>query len=144
MDHGGELHDRAPARRAHRGRPGIPALRRPAGRGRGRCRMSELASSSFGTACGPVRFAVVGCGVIGQLHAEVLAYGEDTAVTALVDVEPAVAASLAGHLVETAGARQPAITTSLGEALDSDDVDAVAICLPSGMHAQASVPVLES
>jgi predicted dehydrogenase len=86
-----------------------------------------------------VRFAVVGCGVIGTLHARVLAAGADTAVTALVDVDRAAAESVAAGL---GGA--PAVTTSLDEALARDDVDAVAVCTPSGLHAPVAVAVLEA
>jgi UDP-N-acetyl-2-amino-2-deoxyglucuronate dehydrogenase len=91
----------------------------------------------------PVRFAVVGCGVIGRLHAEVLAAGADTALRVLVDTDPAAADAVADHVAGLFGDR-PAVTTSLTEALARDDVDAVAVCVPSGAHAAVSVPVLES
>ena len=91
-----------------------------------------------------MRFAVVGCGIIGRVHAEVLATGEDTAVTALVDVDRAAAEKLAEHLSATLGVAAPPVTASLDEALARDDVDAVAVCVPSGLHAAVSVPVLES
>ena len=87
----------------------------------------------------PVRFAVVGCGVIGKLHAEVLAASEDTAVSVLVDVDAAAAEAVARRLVPA-----PPMTTSLEEALARDDVDAVAVCVPSGAHAQIAVAALES
>jgi predicted dehydrogenase len=86
-----------------------------------------------------VRFAVVGCGVIGRLHAEVLAADPDTAVSVLVDTDPAAAESVAALL----GGATP-VTTSLAEALARDDVDAVAVCVPSGAHAQIAVAALES
>jgi UDP-N-acetyl-2-amino-2-deoxyglucuronate dehydrogenase len=92
----------------------------------------------------PVRFAVVGCGVIGRVHAEVLATGADTAVSVLVDTDIAAAEKLAAHLSGTVGVGAPPVTTSLTEALARDDVDAVAVCVPSGLHAQVAVPVLES
>ncbi len=90
----------------------------------------------------PVRFAVVGCGVIGKLHAEVLATGADTAVSVLVDVDAAAAQEVAGLLAAQGTA--PAVTTSLDEALARDDVDAVAVCVPSGLHAQVAVAALRS
>jgi predicted dehydrogenase len=86
-----------------------------------------------------VRFAVVGCGVIGALHAEVLDAGEDTAVSVLVDSDPAAADAVASRL----GGATP-ITTSLDAALARDDVDAVAVCVPSGAHAQIAVAALEA
>jgi UDP-N-acetyl-2-amino-2-deoxyglucuronate dehydrogenase len=93
---------------------------------------------------GPVRFAVVGCGVIGRLHAEVLAAGADSAVSVLVDVDAAVAEAVAAHVSADAAGAAPAVTTSLDEALARDDVDAVAVCVPSGLHAQIAVAALES
>jgi UDP-N-acetyl-2-amino-2-deoxyglucuronate dehydrogenase len=92
----------------------------------------------------PVRFAVVGCGVIGRLHAEVLAAGETTALSVLVDIDPAAAIGVADHVVDLFGGQAPAVVTSLSEALARDDVDAVAVCVPSGLHTQVSVAVLES
>lgn len=86
-----------------------------------------------------VRFAVVGCGVIGALHAEVLTADPDTVVSVLVDSDAAVAGALARRLDPA-----PAVTTALDEALARDDVDAVAICVPSGVHAQIAVAALES
>lgn len=86
-----------------------------------------------------LRFAVVGCGVIGALHAEVLAADPDTAVSVLVDGDAAVAGALARRLDPA-----PAVTTSLDEALAREDVDAVAICVPSGAHAQIAVAALET
>jgi UDP-N-acetyl-2-amino-2-deoxyglucuronate dehydrogenase len=90
------------------------------------------------------RFAVVGCGVIGRVHAEVLAGSADTALTVLVDVDRAAAEKVAAHVATTLGVPAPPVTTSLEEALARDDVDAVAVCVPSGLHAAVSVPVLWS
>jgi UDP-N-acetyl-2-amino-2-deoxyglucuronate dehydrogenase len=87
----------------------------------------------------PLRFAVVGCGVIGKLHAEVLEASPDTAVSVLVDVDAAAAEKVAQLL-----GRAVPVTTSLDEALARDDVDAVAICVPSGAHAQIAVAALEA
>ena len=93
----------------------------------------------------PVRFAVVGCGVIGRLHAEVLAAGRHgTAVAVLVDPDPEAARSVAGHVAEVFGGEPPAVAGSLEEALRRDDVDAVAVCVPSGLHAELSVQALRA
>jgi UDP-N-acetyl-2-amino-2-deoxyglucuronate dehydrogenase len=91
----------------------------------------------------PVRFAVVGCGVIGRLHAEVVSANPDTALSVLVDTDPAAADAVADHVATLFGGR-PDVTTSLAEALARDDVDAVAVCVPSGAHTAVAVPVLES
>src|SRR5689334_2245416 len=93
----------------------------------------------------PIRFAVVGCGVIGLLHAEVLAAGKHgTALTVLVDADEKAAKSVAEHVVSLFDGPEPAVTTSLEEALARDDVDAVAVCVPSGLHAEVGVQVLRA
>ncbi len=86
-----------------------------------------------------VRFAVVGCGVIGKLHAEVLSASPDTAVSVLVDVDAAAAEKVARQLSPV-----PPVTTSLAQAMARDDVDAVAVCVPSGVHADIAVAALEA
>jgi UDP-N-acetyl-2-amino-2-deoxyglucuronate dehydrogenase len=68
-----------------------------------------------------MRFAVIGAGVIGTLHAETMAHLPGAELTAVVDVRPEPARSLA--------------LTDLNEALGRPEVDAVAICTPSGHHA---------
>jgi predicted dehydrogenase len=75
-----------------------------------------------------MRFAVIGAGVIGALHAETIAHLQGAELTAVVDVHAERARSLA--------ARYGALgLTSLEEALGRSDVEAVAICTPSGHHA---------
>jgi UDP-N-acetyl-2-amino-2-deoxyglucuronate dehydrogenase len=96
------------------------------------------------TAGGPIRFAVVGCGVIGRLHAEVIAASPDMELTVLVDVVSSHADEVAAHVVRVFGVGRPAVTDSLTEALARDDVDAVAVAVPSGLHAELSVQILRA
>ena len=74
-----------------------------------------------------IRFALVGAGVIGTVHAEALSQLPDVAeLVAVVDRDPARARELAtryGAAVATA---------DLDAVLRRDDVDAVTICTPSG------------
>ncbi|OLT14383.1 hypothetical protein BJF78_02525 [Pseudonocardia sp. CNS-139] len=81
--------------------------------------------------------------MIGRVHAEVLAALPDTAVAVLVDTDLAAAEKLAAHL-GSAGFPVPPVTASLAAALARGDVDAAAVCVPSGLHADVSVAVLES
>ena len=75
-----------------------------------------------------MRFAVVGAGVIGALHAETIAQLPGAELTAVVDVEPEAAREL--------GARYGTLAlTDLDEALARPDVEVVVICTPSGQHA---------
>ena len=75
-----------------------------------------------------MRFAVIGAGVIGTLHAETIAHLAGAELTAVVDVRPEPARSLAARYGVVA-------LTDLNEALGRPEVDAVAICTPSGHHA---------
>jgi UDP-N-acetyl-2-amino-2-deoxyglucuronate dehydrogenase len=84
-----------------------------------------------------LRFALVGAGFIGAVHARELAGLDDAALVAVVDTDPAKAEALATRY----GA--PVATTDLDAALRRDDVDAVSICTPTGLHADAAVAALD-
>jgi UDP-N-acetyl-2-amino-2-deoxyglucuronate dehydrogenase len=87
-------------------------------------------------------FAVVGCGTIGRWHAEVISGGAGMRLAALVDVEPSRAEAVADHVVQTCGVERPPVLTSLEDALARPDVDALSVCVPSGLHADVAVPAL--
>jgi predicted dehydrogenase len=80
----------------------------------------------------PVRFGIVGCGVIAPIHAEAVTLNPEVAVlTACCDELEERASAFA--------AERPGVTafSSLEAMLDSGTVDAVCICTPSGLHADA-------
>lgn len=80
----------------------------------------------------PLRLAVVGCGWAGQRHAA--AYPAAGAVVVwAIDADPARAAAVAAA---HPGART---ATSYHAALDDPAVEAVDICLPHHLHAEAAV-----
>jgi predicted dehydrogenase len=87
-------------------------------------------------------FAVVGCGMIGRQHAEVISGRAGTRLAALVDVDPARAEAVADHVVQACGGDRPPVFTTLEDALARPDVDAVSVCVPSGLHADIAVPAL--
>jgi UDP-N-acetyl-2-amino-2-deoxyglucuronate dehydrogenase len=91
----------------------------------------------------PIRVALVGCGVIGDLHSQVITASPEFELPVLVDTDLAVADALAKSVEEQGGAR-PATTADLQEALARDDVDAVAVCTPSGAHAAIAVAALRA
>ena len=84
-----------------------------------------------------LRFAVVGAGTIGHHHAKVISELEDAELTVVVDTTEGAAQELA----DSHGA-VPVV--NLDEALARDDVDVVAICTPSGMHADQGASALEA
>ena len=85
-----------------------------------------------------LRFAVLGCGRIGKMHAEMLARRVPGATVSVVfDVVEQAASAVAADL----GCR---VGTSLSDAVSSDDVDAVAICTSTDTHVEAMVAAAES
>jgi UDP-N-acetyl-2-amino-2-deoxyglucuronate dehydrogenase len=86
----------------------------------------------------PLRFALLGAGTIGRVHAEALAGLDGARLVAVVDRDPAGARALADRSgAAVAGA-------DLAGVLRRDDVDAVVVCTPSGLHADGAVAALEA
>jgi len=85
-----------------------------------------------------VRFAVIGAGMIGAVHAAALAELPETSeLVAIVDVDRPKALALA----EQYGAEH---TDDLTALLSRDDIDAVTVCTPSGLHADVAVAALDA
>ena len=74
-----------------------------------------------------LRFAILGAGRIGQVHARAVSGTSGAVLTAISDPMPAAAKSVA----EAYGCA----IRSIDEIAASDDVDAVAICTPTNTHA---------
>jgi len=91
----------------------------------------------------PLRLAVVGCGVIGRLHAEVAAANPDLDVVALVDPHAERAAAVS-ELLTAAGRPAPRTHADLGAALAAGGIDVVSVCTPSGAHAELAREALEA
>ncbi|MGC5165411.1 Gfo/Idh/MocA family protein [Luteimicrobium sp. DT211] len=91
----------------------------------------------------PLRVAVVGCGVIGRLHAEVAARSADLDVVALVDPHDERTAAVSDELV-AAGSRAPRRFAALADALAAGGIDVVSVCTPSGEHAALALEALEA
>ncbi|MFC0534212.1 Gfo/Idh/MocA family protein [Phytohabitans kaempferiae] len=85
-----------------------------------------------------LRFAVVGCGVIGRVHAAAIASLAPHARFVLaVDEDLRHAEALAQRYDVKA-------TDSVADALNRDDIDAVAVCTPSGTHADLAIVAMRS
>jgi len=74
-----------------------------------------------------LRFGIVGCGVIGPIHAEAIASLPDAQLAAVTDIIPERAQKLAVKY----GA---APYTDFQEMLTRERLDVVIVCTPSGMH----------
>jgi predicted dehydrogenase len=84
------------------------------------------------------RFAVVGTGAISQvMHVPILAEREDVDLAVLADLDLAKARTIAGRL---------GVPDALGpdEVLRRDDVDALVLCTPNGLHEEMAVAALEA
>lgn len=87
----------------------------------------------------PLRFAVVGAGVIGTVHAQAItALPGDAELATVVDIHPEKAEALATKY----GAQ--AFSDDLAATLARDDIDAVTVCTPSGLHADIAVAALDA
>lgn len=75
----------------------------------------------------PVRLAVVGLGLMGRRHCEVIASMAGAELTVVNDTSP----ELAGEIAACYGA---IALETFEQVLARDTVDAVVLCLPSGLH----------
>ena len=85
-----------------------------------------------------LRFALIGAGFIGTVHARELAGLDEAELVAVVDTDPAKAEALATRY------SAHVTTTDLDAVLRRDDVDAVSICTPTGVHADGAVAALDA
>lgn len=85
----------------------------------------------------PVGFAIIGAGVIGPCHAQAIEQAPDARLVCVCDIIE----ERARELAEKYGA---AWTTSIGEALIREDVEAVCVCTPSGMHGDHAIKAAEA
>jgi UDP-N-acetyl-2-amino-2-deoxyglucuronate dehydrogenase len=84
---------------------------------------------------GPARrhgFGIIGAGVIAATHAAAIATIPGARLVAVTDVVPGQAQAFAGAHGCTA---EPGLDALLGR----DDIDAVSVCVPSGLHAEVGM-----
>ncbi|OLE26047.1 MAG: oxidoreductase [Catenulispora sp. 13_1_20CM_3_70_7] len=90
----------------------------------------------------PLGVAVVGAGMIGTNHAAAVLRHPRLRVAAIVDPDAGPATTLAESVAQRTGSAPPARYDSLTAALADAGVDLVAICTPSGRHADAAEQTL--
>ncbi len=76
----------------------------------------------------PIRFAILGAGRIGQVHARAVNGNEKAVLAAVFDPVEAAAAAVAE--------RYGAEIRDLDAIATADDIDAVVLCTPTDLHAQ--------
>src|SRR6202140_5080872 len=85
----------------------------------------------------PLRFGLVGCGVIGPVHAEALASLPDALLVAVADLD----IERAQKLTATYGGTP---YHDLQSMLQRERLDVVIICTPSGLHGEHACQVMRS
>jgi predicted dehydrogenase len=85
----------------------------------------------------PVRFALVGCGVIAPIHARSIAELPDAELIAVCDVIP----EKAQRLAETYPAD---VYIDYHDMVQRDDIDVVVVLTPSGLHAEVGIAAAEA
>ncbi len=84
-----------------------------------------------------LRFGIVGCGVIGSIHAQAIASLPGAQLVAVADIIPENAQKLASKY----GVRA---YTNLQEMLDRETLEVVNLCTPSGYHKEQTCLVMRS
>ena len=84
-----------------------------------------------------IRFAILGCGTIGDVHARAINAEPTAELVAVCDADSARAESYA----EKYGVKA---YTDYTELLENPEIDAISICTPSGMHAEQSIKALKA
>ncbi len=82
-----------------------------------------------------IRFGLIGCGRVAPRHAQSLAQLPETRLVAVADVKPSRAENFAQEY-------RAAMHSDHRSLLERDDVDAVSICVPSGLHAEVTLDAL--
>ncbi|UKA61773.1 Gfo/Idh/MocA family protein [Arthrobacter sp. FW306-04-A] len=101
-------------------------------------------ANTVGTPGPRLRTAIVGCGVIGRQHAQVVTANGDLELVALIDVVESAATGLADTVENQSHKPGPATFATLAAALRNSDIDLVAICTPSGLHSDLAVEALRA
>lgn len=84
-----------------------------------------------------IRYGLIGCGRVAPRHAQSLKQIPHARLVAVADLR----ANRAGHFAEEYGATP---FTDHHALLDQPDIDAVTICVPSGLHAQVTLDALDA
>lgn len=85
----------------------------------------------------PLRFGIVGCGVIGPVHAEAIESLPDAQLAAVADLVPERAQQLAARYGATP-------YSDLMTMLELEGLDVVIVCVPSGMHGELACQVMRT
>ncbi|UOQ85812.1 Gfo/Idh/MocA family protein [Gracilibacillus salinarum] len=82
-------------------------------------------------------FAILGCGIIAEIHAKGIAETEEASLVAVYDINQEIS--------DAFGNKHGAVSCeSLEQMLAIDTIDVVCICTPSGIHAEQTIQVAKA
>src|SRR5690242_17132608 len=84
-----------------------------------------------------LRFGIIGCGVIGRLHADAITSIPDAQLVAVADSISELAQKLADKFHVTP-------YSDIQEMLAREQLDVVDVCTPSGLHGEQACQVMRS
>ncbi|UQZ86327.1 Glucose--fructose oxidoreductase precursor [Paenibacillus konkukensis] len=87
---------------------------------------------------GKIKFAIIGAGVIAPLHAGAIRAHPEAELVAVADSVKEKAQKLANEY------GVPFVYEHIGQLLEQCEVDAVCVCLPSGLHGEAVIAAAEA
>lgn len=82
-------------------------------------------------------FGIIGCGMIGDVHARAITASENVELVGVYDNEPARSRGFAQKYSTKA-------YPDIAALLQDGEIDAVAICTPSGMHAEQAIAAIKA
>jgi len=84
-----------------------------------------------------IGWGIIGCGVIGPLHADAVQANKQAELVQVYDMVPEKAKKMAED-------HNCTYVTSLEELLSNDDIQAVSICTPSGTHSEQAIAAAQA
>ena len=85
-----------------------------------------------------IRYGIIGCGVIGPVHAHAISQLPGATLHGLCDILPERAQSLAEAY------QTPLITTDYHKLIASPDIDAICVCTPHYLHAEMAIAAAQA
>ena len=84
-----------------------------------------------------IKFGIIGAGILAPLHAQAIASNRKAELVAITDID----AEKASELAKAFNVQKT--YTNFEDMLQDETIDAVCICVPSGLHAQIAVKCAE-
>lgn len=87
-----------------------------------------------------IRFGIIGCGIIAPYHARALEKIEGTELAAVCDIE----IEKAQRFAQQFHVDEACVYENYHDLLAREDIDAICVCVPSGLHGKVSIDALHA